>query len=315
MTAVPREVLNQAKRLGANVPGIQGVDFGVLYRNGRSRGRRLGIRFHIKRKLPLNELAGKDLLPAQIGGFPCDVIEASYEPHAASTFDVAARPQPGISVGNVLRQTTGSIGGFVRDTQTGATCLLSNWHVLCGSTAAVVDERISQPGPRHLGTQPERPIGRLLRWSDLSHGIDAAVAAVGSELAIDLVPLGLQAPSTEVSEPEVGMRVVKSGVVTGVTHALVDGVDGSFPMNYGAFGDTQRWMDGIRLVVDPQMRADEISLSGDSGAVWIDIATGRAVALHFAGEDGLGPLAEYALAHPLLRVLSSLHVEWISSLA
>ena len=71
-------------------------------------------------------------------------------------------------------------------------------------------------------------------------------------------------------------------------------------------------MDGVRLIVDPTAAEDEISLAGDSGAVWVDVATNHAVGLHFAGEDGLGPLAEYALAHSMPRVLSALQLIWHS---
>src|SRR5712691_5648129 len=305
MTPQQRSALNRAKRVAANLPGIRGVDFGIVYRDGRARPRRVGIRFHVARKLPLNELSGNNLLPKRIGGYICDVIEAAYEPHGVRPSESFDPLQPGISIGNLIRQSTGSLGAFVRDAQSGRVCMLSNWHVLCGSTAAAIGDPISQPGPRHLGANPARPVARVLRWADLAHGLDAALAAIDQNVATNDLPLGLTSGAAGIAEPSVGMRVVKSGVITGVTHAIVDGVEGSYPMNYGAFGDTQRWMDGIRLVIDPAERVDEISLSGDSGAVWIETATNLAVALHFAGEDGLGPLAEYALAHPMPRVLES----------
>jgi len=304
-----RQALNQAKRIAVHVPQIQGVDFGVLYSNGRARSKRHGIRFHVRKKLPLNELSAANLFPGKLGGVPCDVIEASYEPHL-SPIEVVNPIQPGVSIGNVARQSTGTLGAFVRDVSSGRSCLLSNWHVLSGSTQAVEGESISQPGPRHLGNHPPHPVAKLLRWSDLSHGIDAAIAVLDPALALDRLPFGFTLPAVGTANPEVGMRVVKSGVVTGVTHGLVDGIEGSYPMDYTGFGDTRRWMDGVRLIVDPGAKDDEISLAGDSGAVWIDVATNLAVGLHFAGEDGLGPLAEYALAHPLPRVLSSLQVAW-----
>jgi hypothetical protein len=304
-----RQALNRAKRIAVHVPEIQGVDFGLLYGNDRVRSKRHGIRFHIRKKLPLNELSAANLLPEKIDGIPCDVIEATYEPHASPT--QAVNPlQPGVSIGNVTRQSTGTLGAFVRDIDSGRSCVLSNWHVLAGSTQALQGDSISQPGPRHLGNQPPRPVAQLLRWSDLSHGIDAAIAVLDPTLALDRLPFGFTSPAVGTAEPKVGMHVVKSGVVTGVTHGLIDGIEGSFPMNYTAFGDTRRWMDGVRLVVDPVAPAGEISLAGDSGALWIDVATNLAVGLHFAGEDGLGPLAEYALAHPLPRVLSLLRAEW-----
>jgi hypothetical protein len=310
MTPRQRDALNQAKRLAFGVPGIRGVDFGTMYRKGRVRSVRSGIRFHVAQKLPPGELSKERLLPKAIDGSSCDVIQASYEPHAVRPTDPFDPLQPGISIGNLTRQSTGSLGAFVRDVQGGRPCMLSNWHVLAGSTAAAIGDPISQPGPRHLEANPARPVAQLLRWTDLSHGVDAALAAVEQNVATDGLPFGLTKAAVGVAEPAVGMRVVKSGVITGVTHAIVDGIEGSFPMNYSAFGDTQRWMDGIRLVVDPAARVDEISLRGDSGAIWIDVATNLAVGLHFAGEDGLGPLAEYALAHPLPRVLNMLRAEW-----
>lgn len=45
-----------------------------------------------------------------------------------------------------------------------------------------------------------------------------------------------------------------------------------------------------------------------TGAAGVKADDGEAVALHFAGEDGLGPTAEYALAQPVGRVLEPLDV-------
>lgn len=67
-------------------------------------------------------------------------------------------------------------------------------------------------------------------------------------------------------------------------------------------------MDGIRLRRDPDYPETEISLAGDFGAVWVNAETGRAVGLHFGGEDSLGPSEEYALAHPIRRVLELLSI-------
>jgi hypothetical protein len=306
-----RAALSRAKRLAAGRLDILGVDFGIMYGGGRPRSKRHGIRFHVRRKLPLNELSAASVLPSDMEHYPCDVIEASYQPHVSPT--EAVNPlHPGVSIGNVAHQSTGSLGAFVHDAGSGRACVLSNWHVLCGSTRAVVGEPITQPGPRHLGTLPPRSVAQLLRFSDLSHGIDAAVAVLDPAFALDPLPLGLTALSTEVAEPTIGMHVVKSSAITGVTHGIVDGIEGAFSIDYSTFGDTRRWMDGVRLIVDPTAAEDEISLAGDSGAVWIDVATNRAVGLHFAGEDGLGPLAEYALAQSLPRVLNALQVTWQS---
>jgi hypothetical protein len=309
MAADPGAALVAAKRLAASRSEVTGVDFGYRYREGR-RQRGLGIRFHVSRKRPLSDLAAEELLPARLAGYPCDIVEAIYQPHAPATGPMDPM-QPGGSVGNVERASTGTIGAFVRDLAGGEVGLLSNWHVLCGSTAAEVADVISQPGPQHLGIGPPRPVGRLLRWADLSHGIDAAVVVLAPGLAIDPTPMG-QPPFSGVAAPAVGMRVCKWGVSSGLTHAVVDGVGGSFPIDYRAFGDERRWMDGVRLVMDPENPSDEISLHGDSGAVWRETKGGAAVALHFAGEDGSGPTAEYSLAHSLPDVLDRLNVDLVT---
>ena len=68
-------------------------------------------------------------------------------------------------------------------------------------------------------------------------------------------------------------------------------------------------MDGVRLVPDPAHADDEVSLNGDSGALFVDPEANAAVALLFGGEDGVGPQAEYALAHPLAIVLERLRAD------
>lgn len=302
------QALYQAKRLINSLEGIRGVDFGVIYKDGRRTNGR-GLRFHVERKRPMGSLAPDQIIPKEILGIPCDVIEARYEPHGPSPRGVFDPIRPGISIGNLPRQTTGTLGLCVYDSYTGAPCVLSNWHVLCGSTSCQpAEDDITQPGPQHLGSNPPRIIGQLLRATNLSHGYDAAIAQAApgvqltdEALGSDLIPVGI-------GEPAVNMLLVKSGVSTNVTHALVDGVGGSYRIDYTEYGDAVRWMDGIHLVTDPDNPDDEISLEGDSGSVWIEPVSRLAIALHFGGEDGLGPLANYAVAHPISRVFELLDI-------
>lgn len=302
-----QQALQRAKRLATSIPGVKGVDLGYIYKNG-VKTRKRGIRFHVERKVALAALEERQALPKDILGVPCDVIQAKYAPHALSPRSLFDPIRPGISTGNPLRNSTGTIGLLVYDEQTNATFILSNWHVLCGSTAAEPGEPITQPGPRHLGSMPPRNVAELSKWTSLSNGYDAAIAQVVPGVSFDEGAFGSNLIALRIGKPKVGMQLVKSGVSSGVTHAVVDGIDGSFEMDYTNFGDQVRWMDGIHLVPEPSQASDEISLEGDSGAVWIEPQQKLAVALHFAGEDGLGPLAEYAVAHPLSRVLELLDV-------
>jgi hypothetical protein len=299
--------LSQAKRLALSVEGITGVDFGFVYEGGK-RTRRLGLRFHVARKRPEDILPADQLIPKEIMGVACDVVQATYQPHAMNpraSFDPIL---PGISIGNLFRQTTGTLGAIVYDKVTGDAYILSNWHVLCGHPGPHAGEPIVQPGPQHLGSKPPRVVAQVVKSIDLSLGYDAAIAKMNVGVSVGRSILGIDLEVIGVGEHQPAMRLIKSGVSSGVTHAIIDGVEGSYVMDYSPYGDVVRWMDGIRLIPDPAKPEDEISLSGDSGALWCDPSSKLAIALHFAGEDQVGPLAEYALAHPLARTLELLDV-------
>lgn len=301
------EKLLKAKRLCRRRPNLIGVDYGYAFKNEEPL-KRLAIRFHVRQKRPLAELPPEHVLPTALDGLRCDVVEASYSLHA-SPHEECTPLQPGISVGNLENGETGSVGSFVTLSGQEGTYLLSNWHVLAGGSSAQKGDRICQPGPGDVGNHPARIVGQLSKWTELATGIDAAIAFVDPGVATSTRLFGSTVAITDFEDPKPGMKLVKAGAFSGFTHSLVDGVEGTFEMNYTNFGDETRWMDGIRLRRDPAFPETEISIAGDSGSVWVNPATGWAVALHFAGEDGLGPSEEYALAHPIRRVLELLGIE------
>jgi endonuclease G len=307
MTPAERRALAAAKRLARTFEGVTGVDFGRPYRSGVREGSG-AIRFHVAQKRSTDALAPGQLIPASIMGVPCDVFQAKYQPHAADPRTLCDPLLAGVSLGNPVRGTSGTLGAFVRDLDTGAPCVLSCWHVLFGAPSALAGEPVVQPAPPNASS---RRIGELLRATDLAHGLDAAVAKVGVTFRDELPGLDLR--FTGIAEPEVDMRVVKVGAASRVTHAIIDAVDGSYGTDYSAFGQGICWMDGIHLVPDPDEPEDEISLRGDSGCVFVERSTGKVVALAFGGEDNLGPTAEFAVAHPIARVLDALRVELITS--
>src|SRR5437870_5567288 len=95
------------------------------------------------------------------------MLQARYAPHASPRHAVTP-VVPGVSVGNMPRDATGTIGAFVQHAPTGRRCILSNCHVLAGSTDAAVGDGISQPGPEHLRNQSARIIAHLLAWPTLT---------------------------------------------------------------------------------------------------------------------------------------------------
>ncbi|MBL8644929.1 MAG: hypothetical protein JNK21_13425 [Rhodospirillaceae bacterium] len=299
--------IRSALRLAQSQPDVMGVDYGYVSKDGAPI-KTLGVRFHVRRKLPLAELSPSRVLPKTLDDLRCDVIEASYG--LSGSPRVACNPvQMGVSIGNVERTSTGSFGVLVRDKQSSTPAVLSNWHVLCGSPQASVNDRISQPGPRHLGSQPARVVAHLERWLSLDTGIDAAIALLESGIPVHPQLFESTAPVSGIEAPKPGMKLVKYGAASGLTHGKVDGVGGMYKIDYSYYGDAKRWMEGVRLICDPDFGEDEISLSGDSGAAWVNPQSGKAVALHFAGEDGLGATAEYALAHPLQRIFGLLDLD------
>jgi hypothetical protein len=297
----------KAVRLARTRPGITGVDYGFVYENG-VRQKTTGIRFHVAEKFPLSKLPAEQVLPTALDDMRCDVVEAKYSLHGSPRSQCDPL-QLGVSVGNAQRSTTGTMGPCVRDRHSGKQGFISNWHVLCGSPNARAGEAISQPGPMHQGTQAARIAGILERWAPLDAGCDAAVALLVEGVAENqsMFDSSMAIAGTEV--PRLGTHLIKFGVTSLLTHGFVDGVDGSFRIDYSSYGDTTRWIDGLRIVVDPDHPDADISLAGDSGSAWVDAETREIVALHFAGEDGLGPTAEYALAQPIQRVLNILDVD------
>jgi hypothetical protein len=301
------EKLLKAKRLWRRYPNLVGVDYGFACKKGELL-RKLAIRFHVRQKRDLAELSPTEVLPSSLDGLRCDVLEASYSLHATPHQECTPL-QPGLSVGNLETGETGSLGMFTKIADQPGTYILSNWHVLAGGTSAQKGDRICQPGPGDAGNHPARVVAQLSKWTDLATGIDAAIAFVDPNFATSEQLFNSTVKIADWEDPTHNMKVVKAGAFSGFTHAIVDGVEGAFEMNYTNFGDQKRWMDGIRLRRDPDFPETEVSIAGDSGAVWVNAETGRAIALHFGGEDDLGPSEDYALAHPIRRVFALLSIE------
>ena len=309
MPPVAAPALTAAKRLARNTPGLRGIDFGYAYRGGVITDQPC-IRFHVVRKRPLAELALSQVLPTQILDQQVDVVEAGYRLHAADPRAQQPVLSPGLSIGNVNTFETGTAGLLVRSADLDdAIYVLSNWHVLAGGPEAKPGDQISQPGPMHLGDNPAHPVATLDRLLAPDEQLDAALARVLPDTATDPRIFQIGVAPTAVADPQLGAVLEKSGAVSGVTRAVVDGVGGTYQLDYSSFGLGQLWMRGFRLVKDPAAASTTLSEAGDSGALWIDPQTNQAVGLHFAGEDDASPLNDYALAQPIGEVLHRLNVQ------
>lgn len=281
------------------------IDFGFPRRTDRATGQRfwdtggVALRFHVLKKYTLAELDALRLkvLPRNIGPFQTDVIEAEYSipvpvgpPNGARS---ARRPRlcGGLGI-SAFRDLYGTLGAVVRDRQTGELMLLSNWHVLYATRGARPGQPIYQPAL--AARRPEAAIVARAAREGLSAAaagrlpLDAAVATL-----VDQGPEGWENYQIEIgrlaglARPRLGMVVAKSGVTTGRSRGVVTGVEGFSRMTYE--GSWARLIERVVTVSRYPLDAGYglVSLAGDSGSIWLEEATGQAVALHFSGlRDG-----------------------------
>ncbi len=298
--------------------GVTAVDLGFKWSQGEMTGK-VSIRVHVSRKKAKEELTEADLFPKEVDGIAVDVLEATYgiqvmlDGDAQLEAAVDGRGQRfaeiplGVSIGSA-NVTAGTLGAKVFDAETQVAYILSNWHVLVGSSSAQPGAPIWQPGRLDGGNANDK-IAEVTR-SNLGP-FDAAIARITGERPIlDTTLEGDKIEDT--TAPGLGMMVWKSGRTTGRTEGFIDGVQMTTQLNYGGAG-VRRIEQVIRVVPRPGAAPGEVSLGGDSGSVWVDEASGKVVGLHFAGEVGDAP--EYALGIDIRPLLTRLGVVFPAAVA
>jgi endonuclease G len=313
--------LDKVRKQWLRRPGVTAVDVGYKISDNELTDQ-LSVRVHVKRKIPVEAIEKHEIFstpeaPEKLGDFPIDVIEAEYGPSqplevlGAEAVNRRSRVNPligGISVGHP-QVTAGTLGAIVWDTNDGEVCLLSNWHVLCGSPSCSAGDPTYQPGVYDGGTAADT-VAELKRWH-LNEHADAAIAKLNgarshSQDILDLSPItGID------TNPILGLNVHKSGRTTAVTRGIIDGVSASVTIDYGG-GVVQTFHDQLHIVPRPPWPAVdyEVSKGGDSGSVWIGESSGKAVGLHFAGETNPAPIAEHAIANRMVKVAELLDISF-----
>jgi hypothetical protein len=324
------EALDTVRREWLRRPGVTAVDVGFKIK-GDELTDDVAVRVHVARKIAVPELARSEVFnetgkaDKKVGGFPVDVIEATYglsqgsstEPvvldyedeDAIAAIERTTAFDPligGISCGNP-RVTAGTIGAIVFDRATCRPMILSNWHVLAGASAAAAGEGILQPGRVDGGTQTVATLTRMR----LDSRMDAAVATLNGARGHTRDILGL-GTITGIATAALGMLVVKSGRTTGITHGVIDGVSMSTSIDYGDPG-VVTFNNQIRIVPRPPWPAVdyEVSQGGDSGSVWLGDGTNRAIGLHFAGETQPAPTSENAICSPIGPIATELNFSFL----
>jgi endonuclease G, mitochondrial len=291
-------------------PNISSVGIGFKQENGKPTDE-ISIQFTVETKAQPEDIKGlgTTLIPKsfKIKGaeVPTDVIQRKYaaEFRLVSESEVSDRKRrmdpmvPGISISNV-NGTAGTIGCLVYDKASGSPYILSNWHVLHGSTGVIGDD-IVQPGPHDDNRAHLNRMGKLVR-SHLGHAGDCAITTIEARSFSNVV-IDLGISIDKIGEPELGDKVIKSGRTTGVTHGIVSRVNTIVKIDYGkSIGEQE--IGGFEIGIDLTNPPDngEISMGGDSGSVWIFKSSngkpsGVMAGLHSAGESSGNP-TEYAIA-------------------
>jgi hypothetical protein len=292
------------------LPDVVHISVGLKETNGRVTDK-LCVRVYVKEKKRKDSLTASELIPPDIKGIPTDVnTVGEFEFHDDNT---KYRPiKAGIQISNriiVLNEagngtvmSRGTLGCIAIDTTDDAPVILSNWHVLYGTSGRTGD-KVYQPPPTsippvQLGDLPVRPtddadkIG-VLRRKEISNSVDGAIGAIdvsscchccGIHFSNEIMGLsesGRPPRNTIVGDERAvsGMAVFKVGKSTGRTEGVV--VDDNHP----AFVITK---DGTTFTFSGQIAIQHVdntkpfSTHGDSGSVIINL-NNKIVGLLFAG--------------------------------
>ncbi|MEM7332608.1 MAG: hypothetical protein AAF490_10980 [Chloroflexota bacterium] len=327
MAFTPEELNNAYETLASvrdewlSFSGVTAVDLGFKWTDG-AMTQQLALRVHVAKKRPLEEIPENELLPKEINGIPVDVIEAEYglqildrpeniqleaaAQNRSSRFDEIPA---GVSIGSP-HVSAGTLGAKVFDANSETPLILSNWHILAGVPTASAGLPIWQPGALDGGRNNANTFAVLERFN--LGPLDAAVARITDQRPVTTATYEGH-PIEDATAPMLGMTVHKSGRTTGFTEGFIDGVQMTVSLNYGTAG-TRTIQNVIHIVPLPGSGNVEISSGGDSGSVWVDKASGKAVGLHFAGESS-NTAPEHALANDITAVIQILQIKFKAQLA
>lgn len=280
MDALLRVLKDNEKALRA-CKGVYKVDVGYRWKDGKMTGE-IAIRVHVKKKRSLNELEAKDVVSTELAGFPVDVVQSNIK------LQRRTRHNPiigGVETRNVNIGVVGTLGAVVFDSTNNQPMALSNHHVFVDNRAhGAAGEQVNQPGT----TTNADAIGTVTRSNRV---LDCAVATLNNSRQISTTIMDFPGGIKGVIDPVIGMRVTKSGRTTGTTRGMVEGVS------------TNEF-----TVVPIPGQWQELSMSGDSGSIWLEEVSHAGVGLHYGGEISTAPADERAWAKRITRVAKTLNI-------
>jgi len=265
-------------------PDVVGVGVGIKSETGQP-----CINIYVAKKLPLSVLDSSQILPDKIDGAPTDIVEFGMpskesQHRPAPGLGERLRPVPiGASVGHYALRGAGTVGGYVKDKETGDILLMSCWHILTNFGQGHKGDEIIQPASVDGGTKEEDTVAYLEKWIDVKmlgpvlgeaksnlkaildrgklpplNNVDVAFAKPVSE---DIIPNRL--PPARVTsrlqsvETEIGNIAVSIGRTSGVTSHKIIETNATVLVEYTGYGVA---------LFDDVMFSRGGNLPGDSGA-------------------------------------------------
>ncbi|MDZ7336187.1 MAG: S1 family peptidase [candidate division KSB1 bacterium] len=311
---------------------VVGVGIGYKMSNHRTTGE-IGLVVFVSDKLPAAQLASRDVIPKAIKGVVTDVKPVGRIIIHKSRTERWRPAPPGVSIGHEY-VTAGTFGAVVRDNATGKKLILSNNHVLANSNDARKKDAIVQPGPIDGGRAPQDLIAQLERFVPISFkksetnvcSIAARIAKIANYLAarfgsksrlapfriedaVNVVDAAVASPWGDsitdeilnlgtvhgIAEPELNMKVRKSGRTTAVTEGTITSLNTMVEVGYG---------NGKSAIFENQIITTNMSAPGDSGSLLVTADGNNAVGLLFAGSN------EVTVFNPIQQVLDLLEVHF-----
>lgn len=308
---------------------VVGVGVGIKTGRNGSDGA-LSVVVLVRHKLPPAALRAEALVPPEVDGVRTDVLEVG-DLRALAGFTARQRPAPGgVSIGH-YQVTAGTLGGMVRDRQTGRRLILSNNHVLANCNQARPGDPILQPGPADGGRVGPDTLACLERFVRLRFNEDPPASRivqvcarysnwlarlVGSGRVLQALQGGLNRVDAALARPldqadlqdqaleigpvcglrpaELGLAVCKAGRTTAFTQGTIRVLDAAVTVGYGP---------NQTAAFEGQIVSTPMSEGGDSGSLLVSAQGRQAVGLLFAGSG------QASLFNPIQAVLEALRVE------
>lgn len=302
-----RRILYKHKNKLLSLNHVVGVGYGKKIKNKRKINED-AIVVLVDKKLPVEYLHNKDIVPEKLDHLKTDVQEVGILKLLKVPRSERFRPAPGgVSIGH-YKVSAGTLGAVVKDKQTGEPFILSNNHVLANITngydgRAKIGDPILQPGSYDNGNEQDDVIGNLVRYIPIkpitdrfnspTNTVDCALARPLDKKMVENSILGI-GKVKGIKEPEIGMRVVKSGRTTGITEGTIQAIDSTISVK---LDDEQDAFFSDQVMISP------LSEAGDSGSLILD-TNQNAVGLLFAGSD------KVTVCNKITNVMNELEIEF-----